>query len=310
MVAAKGMSVARRSMGSGAGRVRKSWCWTRAASWRCSIVRPSWRLSGNAGPLSAGTIFWRAVWGKPVLFGPHTDHCAEVAALLLNAQGGRIVPDADALAQGLRDLLSDAATLNRMGKLRARWWRTIRGRYNAVQKSLPRCCRRNRSRRSVTAHCTWGARPPLVGTAMMSAHMQRWFRWAGYPYELAAKLRLSGYELGWCRTQRLPRPVISVGNLTVGGTGKTPVVMYIVERLAAQRQTGGYFEPRVSSSQHGSHVLVADGQRILVGPEDAGDEPYFDGASLPTGGGRGGSGPVCAGPVGAEPRAGGLFRVG
>lgn len=110
---------------------------------------------------------------------------------------------------------------------------------------------------------------------MMSAHMQRWFRWAGYPYELAAKLRLSCYELGWCRTQRLPRPVISVGNLTVGGTGKTPVVMYIVERLAAQGKRVGILSRGYRRRSTAPHVLVADGQRILVGPEDAGDEPYL-----------------------------------
>ena len=117
MVAAKGMSVARRSMGSGAGAGPQVLVLdTRgelALLYREAVVAI---VGGTLVPVGGHNLLEPAVWGKPVLFGPHTDHCAEVAALLLNAQGGRIVPDADALAQGLRDLLSDAATLNRMGQ--------------------------------------------------------------------------------------------------------------------------------------------------------------------------------------------------
>jgi 3-deoxy-D-manno-octulosonic-acid transferase len=57
-----------------------------------------------------------AVWGKPVLFGPHTDHCAEVAALLVNAQGGRVVQHEQDLAQAIGELLHDADLLRRMGQ--------------------------------------------------------------------------------------------------------------------------------------------------------------------------------------------------
>ena len=48
------------------------------------------------------------------------------------------------------------------------------------------------------------------------------------------RLRAALYERGFLRSRRLQGNVISVGNLTVGGTGKTPMVLWIAERLAAE----------------------------------------------------------------------------
>ena len=53
-------------------------------------------------------------------------------------------------------------------------------------------------------------------------------------YGLLAGLRRLLYRLAILRTRRVPVPVVVVGNLVVGGAGKTPVVMELVTRLAAQ----------------------------------------------------------------------------
>jgi tetraacyldisaccharide 4'-kinase len=49
----------------------------------------------------------------------------------------------------------------------------------------------------------------------------------------AVRLRMALYRRGWLATQPLPCPVIVVGNLTVGGSGKTPLVVWLCEQLSA-----------------------------------------------------------------------------
>lgn len=53
-------------------------------------------------------------------------------------------------------------------------------------------------------------------------------------YRLAIALRNKQFDLGWRKPARLPRPVISVGNVTTGGTGKTPLVIELAKRLLEQ----------------------------------------------------------------------------
>jgi len=59
------------------------------------------------------------------------------------------------------------------------------------------------------------------------------------PYGLFVRLRTRAYRAGWLRQERLDGIVISVGNLTVGGTGKTPMVLWIAERLFAEGKRVG-----------------------------------------------------------------------
>jgi tetraacyldisaccharide 4'-kinase len=59
------------------------------------------------------------------------------------------------------------------------------------------------------------------------------------PYGAAVHLRTRAYHAGLLRQKRLDGIVISVGNLTTGGTGKTPMVLWITERLAAEGKSVG-----------------------------------------------------------------------
>ena len=59
------------------------------------------------------------------------------------------------------------------------------------------------------------------------------------PYGTAARVRARAYEMGLLRAKRLDACVISVGNLTVGGTGKTPMVVWIAQRLLEEGKRAG-----------------------------------------------------------------------
>ena len=54
------------------------------------------------------------------------------------------------------------------------------------------------------------------------------------PYALALAAKNRAYDRGWLKTHRLAWPVVSVGNLSVGGAGKTPVVIELAELLQAR----------------------------------------------------------------------------
>ncbi len=82
-------------------------------------------------------------------------------------------------------------------------------------------------------------------------------------------IKRSAYRIGLLLTYRAPIPVIVVGNLTVGGTGKTPVVIYLVEELRRQ----GY-KPGVISRGYGGKAPDYPYHVKATSPvSESGDEP-------------------------------------
>lgn len=99
--------------------------------------------------------------------------------------------------------------------------------------------------------------------------------WVAGLYGLIIRFRLWCYRKGWLRTTRLPCRVVSVGNLTVGGTGKTPIVILLTERLSAKGQRVAILSRGYKRTSGVRQLLVSDGSRILAGPLEAGDEPFL-----------------------------------
>ena len=94
-------------------------------------------------------------------------------------------------------------------------------------------------------------------------------------YSYIQYLRAGLYRIGILKTNRLPRPVVSIGNLTVGGTGKTPVTALIARMLIQQGYRVVVLSRGYGGSLEGQCVVASDGVTVMLGPDECGDEPYL-----------------------------------
>ena len=94
-------------------------------------------------------------------------------------------------------------------------------------------------------------------------------------YSAATRARLAAYQRGLLTVKKLHVPVISVGNITTGGTGKTPLVEWLCHALAREGKKICILTRGYGRANPNKRVLVSDGTRILSNPADAGDEPFL-----------------------------------
>jgi tetraacyldisaccharide 4'-kinase len=89
-------------------------------------------------------------------------------------------------------------------------------------------------------------------------------------YGVVMSVRRTFYAQGWLASYRVGRPVIVVGNLTVGGTGKTPLVAWLAERLKARGLRVGIVSRGYGSTSTAPRVIEPTSRW-----QDAGDEPLL-----------------------------------
>jgi len=95
------------------------------------------------------------------------------------------------------------------------------------------------------------------------------------------KLRRHLYSQGILQAKRLPCKVISIGNVVVGGSGKTPATITIARLLNKYTDLKIAIASRGYRSKSKDCAIVSDGKNILLDTYEAGDEPYLLGRSLP-----------------------------
>jgi len=93
-------------------------------------------------------------------------------------------------------------------------------------------------------------------------------------YGVVVRIRTLLYSFGLLKTKHLPCPVISVGNITVGGTGKTPFVMALAKGLI-ERGISVAILSRGYKGRKTSGPLVSNGKNLFLSPEESGDEPFL-----------------------------------
>ena len=93
------------------------------------------------------------------------------------------------------------------------------------------------------------------------------------PYQWGVRMRTILYAINLWKPRRLPCPVISVGNITVGGTGKTPLVITLAKGLM-DRGIPTAILSRGYKGKGSPEPWVSDGKTVLLSPEESGDEPF------------------------------------
>jgi tetraacyldisaccharide 4'-kinase len=97
-------------------------------------------------------------------------------------------------------------------------------------------------------------------------------------YGLGMQLRNLLFRWGWLKSLRLPRPVISIGNLTVGGTGKTPTCLWLARELQERGWRVGILSRGYRRQERKSLILRPQEGGLAIKEEDvlkAGDEPLM-----------------------------------
>jgi tetraacyldisaccharide 4'-kinase len=100
-------------------------------------------------------------------------------------------------------------------------------------------------------------------------------------YALVQRMRTGLYRAGILKTRKLPRPVISIGNLAVGGTGKTPVTAFIARQLLTQGVRVAILSRGYGGTLEGKSAVVSDGTDIFLTADQCGDEPYLLARTVP-----------------------------
>ena len=104
---------------------------------------------------------------------------------------------------------------------------------------------------------------------------------AAVPYGMIARIRRIAYQRNWLRQHHLPKPVVSVGNLTVGGTGKTPFVIWLAHQLHSRGKRVAILSRGYGRQRASQNLMVSNGQGQVKKWQTAGDEPWMIAQNCP-----------------------------
>ncbi len=232
-------------------------------------------VGGSLVPVGGHNVLEAAAFKKPLFFGPHMSNFREIADQMKKSGGGTEVADGKALGCEMARLLAHPTEYAERGD---RAYRVVLAHQGAVARNLSEIA-------------PWMPAAPATPVGLGEQALSwRWRRRGGLAeiallpltglsmiYGALCRLRVGLYRRGLIATRRVDCPVISVGNLTVGGTGKTPLVIF----LAEQYRQRGYAVGIVSRGYGGNYStparLVSDGDTAA----EVGDEPCLMARRLP-----------------------------
>jgi len=100
-------------------------------------------------------------------------------------------------------------------------------------------------------------------------------------YRFLVHSRQTLYSRGILQSCALPCRVISIGNITLGGTGKTPTAIYLAQLFQAREMKTVVLSRGYKGTSSEKAAVVSDGKKILLDVREAGDEPFLLSQALP-----------------------------
>ena len=94
-------------------------------------------------------------------------------------------------------------------------------------------------------------------------------------YKAGVRLRYAMYESGFLKSKRLDCPVISIGNLAVGGSGKTPMAVWLAKMLVEKGVRPVVISRGYRGTLEDEVAVVSDGRDVFLDAKTCGDEPYM-----------------------------------